>query len=66
MALITDEKKIVTHLLKMILEKKVMTVDGVEVKIEAETFCVHGDNPNAKNLLKILCKTLPENGIKIV
>jgi UPF0271 protein len=66
MALITDEKKIVTHLLKMILEKKVIAVDGAAVKIVAETFCIHGDNPNAKNLLKILCKTLPENGIKIV
>ena len=64
-ALITDEDLLLTHLLKMIKEQKVISVDGVEVEIKADTFCVHGDNPNAIKLLKIITKKLSENGVKI-
>ena len=64
-ALIIDEDLMLTHLLKMIKEQKVISVDGVEVEIKADTFCVHGDNPNAKKILKIITKKLSENGVKI-
>ena len=64
-ALITDEDLLLTHLLKMIKEQKVISVDGVEVEIKADTFCVHGDNPNAIKLLKIITKKLSENGVEI-
>jgi len=65
-ALITNKEILMQHLLKMITEKKVISIDGVEVEIIADTFCVHGDNPNAKNLLKFMHKKLLKNGIKIV
>jgi len=65
-ALITNKEILMQHLLKMIIKQKLISVDGVEVKIKADTFCIHGDNPNAKNLLKFINKNLVENGIKIV
>jgi len=65
-AIITDSKILMQHLLKMITEKKVISIDGVEVEIIADTFCIHGDNPNVKNLLKFMHKKLLKNGIKIV
>ncbi|MCF6346985.1 MAG: 5-oxoprolinase subunit PxpA [Flavobacteriaceae bacterium] len=65
-ALIVDREILMKHLLKMVTDHKLISIDGVEVKIIAETFCIHGDNPNVKNLLKFLHKKLPENGIKIV
>ena len=65
-ALITNKEILMQHLLKMITEKKVISIDGVEVEIIADTFCVHGDNSNAKNLLKFMHKKLLKNGIKIV
>jgi len=64
-AIITDKEKLVDHLLRMITEKKVITVDGVEVDLVAETFCFHGDNPKAIELLNYATKTLLENEIKI-
>ena len=64
--ILTNPKKAAQHLLKMILEKRVISIDGVVMKIEAETFCIHGDNLNAKNLLKTIHKTLVKNKIKIV
>ena len=65
-ALIVDEEILIQHLLKMITQQKLISIDGVEVKIMADTFCIHGDNPNAKNLLKFMHKKLLKNGIKIV
>ncbi len=65
-AIITDTKILMQHLLKMITENKVISIDGVEVEIIADTFCIHGDNPNVKNLLKFMHKKLLKNGIKIV
>jgi UPF0271 protein len=65
-AIITDKEILIQHLLKMITEQKLISIDGVEVKIIADTFCIHGDNPNAKNLLKFMYKKLLKNGIKIV
>lgn len=65
-AVISDKDILIKHLLKMILDKKVISVNGVEVSINADTFCVHGDNPNVLNLLKFIKKKLNENEIYIV
>ena len=65
-ALIIDDNLVITHLLKMIIEQKLMTVDGVEVEIEADTFCVHGDHPSAVKILKKITNIFSEKGIKIV
>lgn len=65
-ALIIEDNLVITHLLKMIIEQKLMTVDGVEVEIEADTFCVHGDNPSALKILKKITNKFSEKGIKIV
>ena len=65
-AIITNKEDLTQHLLKMITEQKLISIDGVVVKIIGETFCIHGDNTNVKNLLKFMNKKLEKNGIKIV
>ena len=65
-ALIIEDNLVITHLLKMIIEQKLMTVDGVEVEIKADTFCVHGDNPSAVKILKKITNKFSDKGIKIV
>jgi len=65
-AIITDKENLIQHLLKMITEQKLISIDGVEVEIIANTFCIHGDNPKVKNVLKFMSKKLQKNGIKIV
>lgn len=64
-AIIIDKGQVVTHLLKMIIEKKVVSIDGGEIAIMAETFCVHGDNPNAVSILKYISKIFNRKGIEI-
>jgi UPF0271 protein len=64
-AIITDRDLLLEHLLKMIIRKKVKTICGVEVDIFADTYCIHGDNPNAVEILKYVSKKFIEKGIKI-
>ncbi|MGB5364219.1 MAG: 5-oxoprolinase subunit PxpA [Aureibaculum sp.] len=64
-AIITDRDLLLEHLLKMIIRKKVKTISGVEVDIFADTYCIHGDNPNAVEILKYVSKKFIEKGIKI-
>jgi len=65
-ALIIEDNLVISHLFKMIIEQKLLTIDGVEVEIEADTFCVHGDNPSAEKILKKITNKFSEKGIKIV
>lgn len=64
-AVITDKEQLVTHLVQMITEKKVTTIDGIAVHLEAETFCFHGDNTAAIELLKYTTEKLKEHQIEI-
>lgn len=64
-AIISDSNEMFNHVFKMIKQQKVKTITGVEVKIIANTFCVHGDNPNAIHLIKDLKEKLEQFNITI-
>lgn len=64
-ALIEDANQVFEHVYKMVSEQKVKTIHGTEVTIKAETFCIHGDNPNALVLIMNLKERLEKKGIKI-
>ena len=53
-ALICDQEKAVAHVKKMAEESLVKTVQGNEQSIKAETFCIHGDNKKAVEILEAL------------
>lgn len=55
-AIISDSNKLFDHVSRMIKRQKVKTISGIEVKIIANTFCIHGDNPKAIKLIKDLKK----------
>ncbi|WP_100614740.1 5-oxoprolinase subunit PxpA [Confluentibacter citreus] len=65
-ALIHDPKMLVEHVYNMVVNQKVKTLRGEEVTIKAETCCVHGDHPDAINLLKNLRQYLEEKRIDIL
>ena len=46
-ALINDEAAAVAQVLRMVREGVVLSTDGVEVPVVADTICVHGDGPHA-------------------
>jgi len=53
-AVITSSKEVIEHTSRMLLKGKVKTIQGNELDIKADTFCIHGDNPKAVDLIKKL------------
>jgi lactam utilization protein B len=41
-----------------------MAIDGASVAIQADTVCVHGDNPNAVPIIQRLVADCREAGIR--
>ncbi len=65
-ALICDDVTLFNHVYRMISTGKVRAVNDSEIAIKADTFCVHGDNTEAVNLVKTLRKNLEAKGVKIM
>lgn len=64
-AVIHDHEVAAQRVLRMVREGKVTTRDGTDIKLSADTICLHGDNPAAVNLAKGIRETLLGAGIEI-
>ncbi len=51
-AVIEDESEALKQVMSMSKEGKVIAIDGSEIKIQADTLCIHGDNPHAVEFAK--------------
>lgn len=63
-ALIFDKKEIAKRVYKMISHQKMRVISGEEIKIEADTICIHGDTKNAVEIAKYLFEYLSSKSIK--
>ncbi|WP_224483036.1 5-oxoprolinase subunit PxpA [Robertkochia aurantiaca] len=50
-ALIHDEEEVYQHILRMATERRVKTVEGELVPLQAETWCIHSDTENAVTIV---------------
>lgn len=57
-ALITDKEKVWQQLSSIIKDKEVKTIQEKKIKIEADTFCIHGDNKDAIEVLRFINQML--------
>jgi len=64
-AMIEDTNEACEQVLKIIFDKKVATVHGTPINIEASTVCLHGDGPNAIEIATALHQCLKNNAIEI-
>ena len=53
-ATMTDPTEIIDHVSRMFNYRKVQTLSGKQISIEADTFCIHGDNKNVVKILQVL------------
>ena len=51
-AVIEDEFEALKQVMSMAKECKVIAIDGSEINIQADTLCIHGDNPHAVEFAK--------------
>jgi UPF0271 protein len=64
-AVISDPRLAADRALRMVNEGVVSTVDGSSLPIDVDTLCVHGDNPNAVEILREIQSRFRENGITL-
>ncbi|MDU5324462.1 MAG: 5-oxoprolinase subunit PxpA, partial [Peptoniphilus harei] len=64
-AFVKDPKEAIPRVVKMIKENKVVTANGKEIDIVADSICVHGDNPEALEFVKNIREGLKAEGIEI-
>lgn len=64
-AMIEDTNEACEQVLKIIFDKKVDTVHGTPINLEANTVCLHGDGSNAIPIATALHQCLKNNAIEI-
>lgn len=64
-ALIESPEDVLAHVERISRTGKVLTIEGIEKEIMADTFCVHGDTPSALKILTYLHQELPNHHIQI-
>ena len=64
-AMITDEEFAVSRVLRMVLDGRVESRTGVDVPLQADTVCIHGDQPNALAFARRLRRALEEAGVEV-
>jgi UPF0271 protein len=64
-AVIHDHTEVAERVVKMVKEGIVTAIDGSEVALQADTICVHGDNPQAVALVKEIGDVLTREGIEM-
>ncbi len=64
-SLITDPKKAAAQAVKMAMEGKVTTIDGVEIDVSVQTICCHGDTPGAEKIVPAVREALEKAGCQV-
>lgn len=64
-SLISDDDEAVKQVIRMVKERKVMSQQGVDIDIEAETVCIHGDGVHALSFAHNIRRQLEDSGIRV-
>ena len=64
-AVLHDAGQVAERALMMVRDGNVTSVDGVRLKVEADSLCIHGDNPEALALVIATRLALENNGFTI-
>lgn len=64
-AVMHDADIAISRVIGMIKERKVTAITGEDVEINAQSICVHGDNPDAVEFVKRIKLKLQEEGVEV-
>ena len=64
-AVLEDPAQVAEHVLRMVTDSAVRTIDGSVLKIRAESICVHGDSPGAVAMATAVKSALGDAGVSI-
>ena len=64
-AVIHDADFAVERVVRMVKEHRVRTSDGKDIDIDCHTICVHGDTPEAVEIVRGMRAAIESEGIEI-
>ncbi|CAG7624225.1 5-oxoprolinase subunit A [Paenibacillus solanacearum] len=64
-SLITDERRSVEQVIRMVTEGKVLSQQHVDIPIQADTVCIHGDGAHAVQFAERIRRSLAEASIVV-
>ena len=64
-SLITDQQKSIDQAIALATKNSIISIDGYEITPNADSICLHGDNPQALTLIKGISKSFKTSGIAI-
>ena len=64
-SLITDAPGVIEQALRMVREGRVRSLSGPDVRVRADTICLHGDTPGAAALARALRAALERDGVSV-
>lgn len=64
-AVLHDPEEIAARAARMIKENKVVTISGEEIELKVDSICVHGDTPEAIQIVKAIAKEFEKEGIEV-
>ena len=64
-SLITDPQRAAAQAVQMAMEGKVKTIDGVEIDINVQSICCHGDTPGAPRIVRAVREALDKAGCQV-
>ena len=64
-SLITDPARAAEQAVKMAMDGKVRTLDGVDIDIAVQTICCHGDTPGAERIVRAVREGLEKAGCRV-
>lgn len=65
-AVITDEKVAIKRVIRMVKEGKVQAINGKDIRVKADSICVHGDGTKALEFVKMINSTFKDENIEIM
>jgi 5-oxoprolinase (ATP-hydrolysing) subunit A len=64
-AVLHDADFVAERMLKFVRTGTVAAVDGTEIRIEADSICVHGDSPGAVTMAQTIRRVFESNGVAV-
>ena len=64
-AVIVDENEAINRVVRMVKERKVESINGIDIPINAESICVHGDGARSLEFVKKINNTFKNECIEI-
>lgn len=64
-AVIADDEAVARQALAIVRDGRVTTLDGGEHRLRADSICVHGDDPRAPALLRLIRERLAAEGVRV-